>query len=182
MAASKTPMKALSAQEQLFVDAYCGPANYNGKKAYEMVLAKDTSRGYWTELDARTVLKRPHVKHAIEQHQKAVSKQMKITEMDILDKLWVEANREGQGANHNARITALVWIGKHLGMFQEKKQEVGPNTITYNIVNYSEAPTQEKVIENKKQESVVEVENNLPANIQITSYAINQDKEKDQED
>lgn len=170
--------KALTIKEQLFVDAYCGPANYNGQKAFEMTLAKDQHNIY-TSLGAKGLLKQPHIQAAIKKHQESLSKKFKISEIDILNKLWEEANREGQGANHNARITALVWLGKHFGMFQEKKQETGPSSITYNIVNYSEAEKKEKVINESKEVEQVLEQNPLPTNIQITSYASEEEDEKD---
>ena len=175
----KSLPKALNVKEQLFVDCYCGPANYNGKKAFEMVLAKEQPSSFWHQLTANQLLKMPHIQEAIKKHQEKLSKKFNIQEIDILERLWVEANREGQGANHNARITALVWLGKHFGMFQDKKQEQGPASITYNIVNYSEAPQKEKVIEEKDVEVQEQEAYQLPSSVVIQSYAISEEENKE---
>lgn len=163
---SKIPLKS---QEQLFVDAYCGPANYNGKKAWELVFNEDPT--YYNELSARVLLKKPNVQSAIKKHQEKLSKKMNITEIDVLNRLWEEANAYGQGTNHNARITALVWIGKHLGMWAEKPKQVEQQSVTYNIVNYStvENPDNNQKLIEVKQEDVIE-ENDIPSNVSITSY------------
>lgn len=52
----------------------------------------------------------------------------------IIERLYHEAIREGNGSNHSARIQALNLLGKHLGMFAEEKKG---DTYQINIVNYS---------------------------------------------
>jgi phage terminase small subunit len=36
-----------------------------------------------------------------------------------------EAEREGEGASHSARVAALAHLGKHLGMFIERHEHTG---------------------------------------------------------
>jgi hypothetical protein len=60
-----------------------------------------------------------------------------ITSDLIIEKLYKEATREGAGSNHAARIQALTQLGKHLGLFQEKKET---NAHTFQIINYSAEP------------------------------------------
>jgi hypothetical protein len=52
----------------------------------------------------------------------------------IIEKLWKEGTREGSGSNHAARIQALTQLGKHFGLFQEKRED---NNQVFNIVNYN---------------------------------------------
>jgi hypothetical protein len=82
----------------------------------------------------------------------------------IMEKLYKEATREGSGSNHSARIQALTQIGKHLGMFQEKKEDTSP---IFNIINYSSEPIKIEHIEEKKTEEVTL----LPDNIILENYS-----------
>lgn len=168
----KSLNKPLSAQERLFIEAYTGPANYNKIKALEAAYpAHINNKKTWKESEANQVLARPHVANYLRKHQESVSKEFHLSEVDILNRLWVEATREDEKAQHSARISALVWLGKHLGMFQEKRQEAasGPASATYNIVNYSTyTPSVERVVEAAKE--ATEQVNNLPANVQVKSW------------
>ena len=40
------------------------------------------------------------------------------------------------GSSQAARINALVWIGKHIGMWQEKQKEEADTRPIINITNY----------------------------------------------
>lgn len=60
-----------------------------------------------------------------------------ITSDLIIEKLYKEATREGAGSNHAARIQALTQLGKHLGLFQDKRET---NAHTFQIINYSAEP------------------------------------------
>jgi len=84
-----------------------------------------------------------------------------ITSDLIIEKLYKEATREGAGSNHAARIQALTQLGKHLGLFQEKKET---NAHTFQIVNYSSTPL--KVEEVKETVEIVPLEG-----IDFTSFA-----------
>lgn len=165
----KSLNKPLSAQERLFIEAYTGPANYNKIKALEAAYpAHINNKKTWKESEANQVLARPHVANYLRKHQESVSKEFHLSEVDILNRLWMEATREDEKAQHSARISALVWLGKHLGMFQEKKSEQsGPASITYNVVNYSGYQKQETVIES---EVVTEENPKLPANVKIKGW------------
>lgn len=87
-----------------------------------------------------------------------------VTPEVIIEKLFKEAIREGAGSNHAARIQALVHLGKHLGMFQEKKEDTTP---IFNIINYSGTPIS---IENIEKPEIIEVQDEVPDNIYIESY------------
>jgi len=90
-----------------------------------------------------------------------------LNEGVVIDRLF----KEGMTANSaSARVNALVWVGKHLGMWQEKTQE--DSQITYNIVNYG--TSEEDMV--KSIEAKPEVETNLekavlPEGIALVSYS-----------
>ena len=87
----------------------------------------------------------------------------------ILEKLYKEATREGAGSNHAARIQALTQLGKHFGLFQDKKESAGH---TFNIINYGsleyEPPSLDsvpaKLIESKNELL------DLPDGVVLTDY------------
>lgn len=83
----------------------------------------------------------------------------------ILEKLYKEATREGYGSNHAARIQALTQIGKHLGMFQEKKEEKG---FVFNIVSYN---SDSQTLIDKIEDKMIEVDVDLPENVLIEDYS-----------
>lgn len=167
-------LKPLSAQERLFLDAYTGPANYNKMKALDAAYpANINHKKVHKEAEANAILARPHVAHQLKLHQDSVSKKFHMSEEDILNRLWTEATREDDKAQHSARISALVWLGKHLGMFQEKKQEVsGPSSVTYNVVNYSSAASirEEKEVSSVREEATP---NLLPTGLTIKNFGDN---------
>jgi len=152
-------IRELTDHELNIVNSYCSTGNYSVKRTAELL--------DFQEREIKTVINRPVVRSEIGLRQVAIKKNFNMSEVDILNRLWEEANNVEKGSNHNARITALVWIGKHLGMWQEKKQEEAAS-YTYNIVNYataSQLPTEEKLIENTQEEVSI-----LPANVSLTSY------------
>lgn len=110
-----------------------------------------------------------HISLALQQKAEALSLSPEL----VLERLYLEATREGSGSNHAARIQALTLLGRHLGMFQEKKET---DTYTFNIVNYSDTPLAlkdvEKVVELEQIETEV-VENTITPtimNIEIKEY------------
>jgi len=65
-------------------------------------------------------LTKPHIAEAIRAGQEKLSKRAQITQEDVLAGLKKEATAHGPRSSHSARVTAWVWIGKHLGMFSEQ--------------------------------------------------------------
>ena len=57
--------------------------------------------------------------------QEKLSKRAQITQEDVLEGLQREATTYGKGSSHSARVTAWIWIGKHLGMFTERAEVKG---------------------------------------------------------
>jgi hypothetical protein len=69
-----------------------------------------------------------------------------ISEEEILKGIYSEAQYFGEGASHAARINAWVQLGKHFGMFSDKKQEAtNTPSITYNVINYNEGILDAKI-------------------------------------
>ena len=85
---------------------------------------------------------------------------IQITPEIIIEKLFKEATREGAGSNHAARIQALTQLGKHVGLFAEKKEG---NTHTFNIITYDDSI---KIEEVKDEEEKVEEEVNPDINFE----------------
>ena len=50
---------------------------------------------------------------------------VQITQDDVLRGLRREATLTGEGSTHAARVSAWGLIGKHLGMFIERQQQLG---------------------------------------------------------
>jgi hypothetical protein len=65
------------------------------------------------------------IAEAIQAAQQARSERVQITADDVLRGLHREATLTGDGASHAARISAWGLIGKHLGMFVERRQQLG---------------------------------------------------------
>ena len=65
------------------------------------------------------------IAQAVQAAQQARSHRVLITQDDVLRGLRREATLEGEGSSHAARVSAWGLIGKHLGMFVERRQQLG---------------------------------------------------------
>ncbi len=54
-----------------------------------------------------------------------MSRSCTVWQDDVLRGLRREATLEGEGSSHAARVSAWGLIGKHLGMFVERRQQLG---------------------------------------------------------
>lgn len=54
---------------------------------------------------------------------------VQITQDYVLQRLQVEAEREGEGSSHSARVAALQHLGKHLAMFTDRTEHAGEVTV-----------------------------------------------------
>lgn len=143
----KPPEKIkLTPKEELFVEYYCTTANGVAAEA-----ARQAGYGDDLVIGSYKILKRPQIQKAIERWRESRRKTFWVSETEILERMWQEANYFDQGATHAGRISALVHLGKHLGLFSEKPKEAQGSGNTYNIINYSSATpmaqTDQKVIE-----------------------------------
>ncbi len=104
-----------------------------------------------------------HISRALQEKAEA----LEIDAPLILEKLYKEATREDRTASHSARINALTILGKHLGLFQEKK-EVEKHT--FNIIHYSSPNDKVEVTETINSEKPIE-DIDLDGIIEITTYS-----------
>jgi len=133
----------LTPMEELFVEQYCSETNGNATEAARRA-------GYSRSVveKAYELPRKHHIAQAIDNWREARKRSFWVTESQILQRMWEEANFYDQGATHAGRISALVNLGKHLGMFGEgaKKDGVKGAGNTYNIINYASAdPMGQKV-------------------------------------
>ena len=66
------------------------------------------------------LLKKTSVSEAIEQAQQERQKRTLVTQDDVIRGLLTEAEWQGEGSSHSARVSAWAHLGKHLNMFTDK--------------------------------------------------------------
>jgi phage terminase small subunit len=109
----------MTPRQQRFVDEYL--MNPNATQAA-------VRAGYSTRTaneQAARLLANASIAAAVQAAQQARCDRVQITQDDVLRGLVREANLTGDKSSHAARITAWGLIGKHLGMFLERRQQVG---------------------------------------------------------
>ena len=83
-------------------------------------------RAGYSEKTAATIahenLRKPKIAEAIRVGREKLSERAQITQEDVLAGLRQEATTYGKGSSHSARVTAWIWIGKHVGMFTEQAE------------------------------------------------------------
>lgn len=150
----------LNALEKLYVRTYLSTLSH--PKAHEAVspgLAKYTISNLYSNKENVKF----HISLKLQEQAEALS----LTPEIILTQLFKEATREGNGSNHAARIQALQILGKHLGMFTEKKEDAQH---IIQIINYGPGEIEVKEIESEKLEYAEEV-STLSPDIIIEDYS-----------
>lgn len=136
----------LTPEEKLYLRVYLHTLSH--AKAYEAV--KPGLKGYTCyNNDNNQFSRRESLKYHISLGLQEKSEALTLNKDMVLERLYKEALREGAGSNHAARIQALTLLGKHLGLFEEKRED---NSFTFNVINYSSEP----VALEKKEESLIE--------------------------
>ncbi len=124
------PQPDLTAKQARFVEEYLIDLN---------ATAAAIRAGY-SEKTAATIahenLRTPKIAEAIRVGQEKLSKRAQITQEDVLAGLRQEATNYGKGSSHSARVTAWIWIGKHLGMFAERAEVKGEARIQRHDVSH----------------------------------------------
>jgi hypothetical protein len=64
---------------------------------------------------------------AVRAAQQTRSERLQVTQDDVLRGLRREATLTGENSSHAARVSAWGLLGKHLGMFVERRQQLGEN-------------------------------------------------------
>ncbi len=75
------------------------------------------------------LLKHVEVVAALAKAQAARVERVEITQDYVLNRLKIEAEREGEGSSHAARVSALEKLGKTLAMFTDKTEHSGGMTV-----------------------------------------------------
>lgn len=109
----------MTPRQQRFVDEYL--VDLNATKA--AVRAGYSART--AEQQGPRLLGKVEIADVVRKAQAARSQRVQITQDDVLRGLHREATLTGEGCSHAARVSAWGLIGKHLGMFIERRQQLG---------------------------------------------------------
>ena len=117
--------KGLSDKQKRFVAEYL--IDLNGAAAYRRAgYAPKTDAA--AEAAASRLLRNVKVAEAIKVAQAERSKRTEVTQDYVLTRLKREAEFDGEGSSHSARVSALKLLGDHLGLF--KQEDAGDKTPT----------------------------------------------------
>ena len=112
-------MAKLTPKQQRFVDEYLIDLNAT-QGAIRAGYSPKTA-----EQQGFQLLKKTSVSEAIEQAQKERQKRTFVTQDDVIRGLLTEAEWQGEGSSHSARVSAWAHLGKHLNMFTDKIEHTG---------------------------------------------------------
>lgn len=73
------------------------------------------------------LLRKPQVKASVKVAMQARSRRASRGADWVLERLALEAEREGKGASHSARVTALGLLAKHHGLIRDRLEHSGPD-------------------------------------------------------
>ena len=166
---AKKRIKPMTQLQERFVEAFLGEAYFDPIKAYE--LAGYAMNGYNKYTDSMKILHSDAVTREINQRMVNKDTAYWISDNVIIKQLWKEATDYGDRSSQAARINALVWIGKHIGMWKEKVQADEEQKPTIQIINYG-LPVDKVQEELNRPEVVKESQKiSLPEGVIIASYA-----------
>ena len=107
-------MAKLTPKQQRFVDEYLIDLNAT-QSAIRAGYSPKTA-----EQQGFQLLKKTSVSEAIEQAQQERQNRTLVTQDDVIRGLLTEAEWQGEGSSHSARVSAWAHLGKHLNMFTDK--------------------------------------------------------------
>lgn len=119
-------MAKLTPKQQRFVDEYLIDLN-----ATQSAIRAGYSPKTANEQGAR-LLVNVSISQAIEQSQAERRKRTLVTQDDVIRGLLTEAEWQGEGSSHSARVSAWTQLGKHLNMFNDKVQVEQSGSIQHN--------------------------------------------------
>jgi phage terminase small subunit len=105
----------LTPKQSEFVTQYL--VDLNGKQA--AIRAGYSAKT--AEVQASKLLSLPKVAAEVARRQAERAKSVQVSQDYVLQRLIIEAEREGEGASHAARVSAASLLGKHLGMFIDRQ-------------------------------------------------------------
>ena len=109
----------MTPRQQRFIDEYLLDLN-----ATQAAVRAGYSPRTANEQSAR-LLANASIAAAVQSAQQSRSDRVQITQDDVLRGLRREATLTGEGSSHAAGVSAWGLIGKHLGMFVERRQQLG---------------------------------------------------------
>jgi len=116
----------LNGLEEIYVRSYLSTLSHG--KAYQITTDSNNSNNNNNKYSKQENIKY-HIRKSLQSKYEALS----LDPDKILTLLYEEATFKGENSSHGSRITAITLLGKHLGMFVDKKEE---KNITYNLINY----------------------------------------------
>ena len=129
--------RTLNPRQLKFVERYL--ASGNATRSY--IAAGYKARGHAAEVSAERLLRNVEVVKIIEAARLKAAKSRDLTAEYVLDRMWLEAERVGEGSSHAARVKALELLGRPFGLFPSKIEHSGPNggPIRMNVSRLSDA-------------------------------------------
>ena len=107
-------MAKLTPKQQRFVDEYLIDLN-----ATQSAIRAGYSPKTANEQGAQNLAKLS-IAEAIKEAQKERQNRTLVTQDDVIRGLLTEAEWQGEGSSHSARVSAWAHLGKHLNMFTDK--------------------------------------------------------------
>ena len=115
-----------------FCQEYVRNGFSNATAAYHAAGYKAT--GAAVRSGAARLLTNANVTDYLTELQQKASEQAEVDATYVIRRLKMEAEREGQGSSHAARVSALNSLGKHLGVFGEPEPDDRPILVVTNIM------------------------------------------------
>lgn len=136
----------MTPRQQRFVDEYLVDLN-----ATQAAIRAGYSARTANEQGAR-LLANASIVEVVQAAQKARGERIRITQDDVMLGLHREATFSGHGSSHAARVSAWGLLGKHLGMFVDRNQQIGeegqpvnPQQLTVQLVSYATLPDAQSI-------------------------------------
>ncbi len=76
----------------------------------------------YADRQAKQLLENPQVRAELDRLRAKIEQKAIVTAEEVLTGLLTEAKREGDGANHAARVAAWAHLGRHLELFTERHE------------------------------------------------------------
>ncbi len=162
----RNPSNELTELQARYVDFYMGEAKGVGKEAFR--LARGGKAGSSSQV--YNMHHHEKIQAALKARRDLRKATSWLAEDNVLQGLYEEATNFDKGGTPMSRISAWVWIGKHLGMWKDKKEEAtdaGPAKIS--VVSYGNvAVKKDGNIEIK--EEAPPLPSVLPKNVRVMKF------------
>jgi phage terminase small subunit len=121
--AGKGRLSRMTPKQERFIQEYLVDGNATQAAARSGYSAKTSAKIGFENLQ------KPEIVAAIAKAQAARNQRVQVTQDYVLTRLMMEAERDGEGASHSARVAAVGLLGKHLVMFTDKTEHSGGITV-----------------------------------------------------